>query len=492
MFNQVIQTINNNSRLKKYLQVGLVAALLIYLILILWPSKSYQQYEIEDIGLVGSLNFGKLNSNSLNFYNGLSFVSKNLDTGEERVLNAGLRLPVPDKLFWADDKGALLTFKSSFYYSSVENELVASGQKIDSSTKLYTWYLDFKSNKLSLVSKLPVQSSSAVYSAKDDGFYYINDESSLEYDSDSGPAFSQLFFYNISTSKSSVVAELDTIRGMKGLYTCPDKYTDSQTCLIALDSKDLKVEKLYRVNKSGELESILESKGILLPTSSINSYVTIDLDSSEQKGSIQEEGADVFGAATLLGINGESVRLGYDIGGSGFALWQGNDGKFVNLDNYLSGKTVKSKTPYYYRSGVISGQESASGRYSANLNGTNFESLFISNSGYSDSGDILMNSYEGKQMLFRPIDLSSNPELYLSDKNALAQTIESCSNGYAQGDSEYFVDSRTFRLYFADNNNLNTNIKQVSRCVSESGSSTLGYNLNIFVVDERSGRIVSD
>lgn len=485
MFNQILQAIQNKGKSKKQLTWLAIVLGIFALIFILWPRKGFQQYEIKATSLNSSLNFAKLTpENTLYYYNGASFISKNITSGEETILSSGSRLPVPDKLFWADSKGALMTFKDSYYYTKVQDELTNMGKKIDKSTKKYTWYLDFSSGRIFLAHVLPLDAESAYYSAKDSKFYFMDSAPVLE----EGP---NLLAFDTNSFKSSIASSALDITGFKSLEGCPTSLNNSLVCIIALDRGDPKNENLYSINQDSSLTKVFESSGLLLPTSQPEKYLSVleEPDNKDEEPIGEEaEGGGFHGPAALIDVIDKSTqKLGFEISGAGSAISLGSDGTFYVLDNFISGKVVKKKTPYYYRSGVLSRDSAKSKQYDAKMDGNVFESLFINESGYGQDGLTLMNDFDGDQLLFAK---KGSPGLILSDKSKVQIQVESCSKNITSSSVQYFGDTKTFRLYFDNTQQRDTNIARFADCLNKS--SFFGYNISYYITAPGSGKIISD
>ncbi len=144
------------------------------------------------------------NGNVINVYNGNSFYTVNTaeNNAVKVIYTPEYRLPTVANMSWAGNKGALLNFTGGIMYTPVYDYFVA--HDLDTiSDNYYTWYLDFTTGKLSLADEYSLESDTAYYSKKDNGFYYVP---SIQY-SETEADKNQLRFYSLDTQQTSTIID---------------------------------------------------------------------------------------------------------------------------------------------------------------------------------------------------------------------------------------------------------------------------------------------
>lgn len=495
MLNNLILRLNQDKIFRRKIFIATSTLGLILLIFTTLTRKSYDQYTFISTELDDSLNYAYLSSEYLYFYNGNSFLKKSLETGEEQTLSSGQYLPAISSLNWVGEEGVLLNFSSGFYYSEVESILRSKGKRINSGTKDLTWYLDFSTAKLSLVGNLEVTNNLSFYNKDEQKLYFISPQENLAEDNtDSGY---QLNSYALQDGKTLIEAPSLQASGIKSLVECPDAIRQSASfCLISLNREDESQEKLFSYSQN-KLSEVYASKNVLKATSNPNYYISIeDKDSIDRKQTTDQgdlEGAGLFGKGILInlkdGVNSES-SLGVDLNSGGTAFYLSPENNFLLIDNLLSGKETKDGKPFVYASGEINGQKSSFKKYKAKSVGQKFDSLFIKSHGYSSNGDILMSDFEGKMTLIS--NNKNKVSLSSVEQSEVSSSLNSCKKTSNISDIQYFDTSKQFKIFWEDNDNLQANIKVFGKCLDDSRINLYGYNIRYGVVDEDTGKIVSE
>ncbi len=156
---------------RKWAVVAVAILLLTVLAITLWPRTEYREYKLDKTALKATQHFAQLDGSDLYSFNGLGFYKTDTRSGEVSMLRGGLRLPEPDRIYWADDKGALMTFQHSFSLTAVDNALRAQGLRLNAETEGYSWYVDFATGQLQLASTTKVRADQALYSQAESGFF---------------------------------------------------------------------------------------------------------------------------------------------------------------------------------------------------------------------------------------------------------------------------------------------------------------------------------
>ncbi len=493
MFPQIIDSVNNNPKLKKALYgIGIFLAVVI-IFFSFKPKASADQYNITSVGLKDSVNFTKLSGTSLFYYNGSGFYKKDISSGEQTTLSTGLRLPTPNNIFWADEKGVMLSFKGSYYYTTLEDKLKSEGLRIDKNTKNYTWYLDFETNQLSLVAPSLVKNSTVAYSEEKQGFYFMHDDFQTNIDDEfhTDTEGNQLEFFELTQKKSNVVVEDLKVEGLLNIFICPN--TDQAVvCVVGINPNNNGYQALFSVQANGESKEILSSEGLILATNNSDYYITIETkDVKEDEDA--EEGGSVHGPAKLHNLKDGSVKdLGFDLSGAGSVAYIGQDGRFYILDEDFN-LDLETRKFNSYRSGsfnpkITKNIKAGSQVLKTESTGSDKALRFINTSGYSEDGTSLINSFDADQYLF--VKKDSNTKLSVRDAKKVQADIKTCTSEVNGSDLQYFVASKTFKVLLNYGSSLNSDAKSYTECISRLDM--YGYNFAIGVLDQESGKIVND
>lgn len=492
---------NRQTKFRLIMLIGLpLLFLVIIVIVVLRPASngsSAPQYNLRSTNLTASMDYPYLNGSDLYTYNGLAFYKTNMEASGSNatttVLSKGLRLPTPSNIYWADSRGALLTFKESFYLTPVETALTGIGQTINDTTRSYSWYLDFASGKLQLVNRRPIVPGLAHYSKSQKGFYYIESAFPDENDNIASP----LHFFDISANRDQIVSSNLGVTDVRRLTECPT--TDSTAkniCLVARDSKDQKAERLYNVSHNGRRTQLLDSKGRLFPTNNPNIYIAVSRGEEAEKiqGSRNQEQADFTEEpAVLHNLETNVTRtLDFRVGGSNnITAYFGDDDNFYFIDSVVEDKSNEEQPDaFVYRAGTIADGSASELRTVLFQDNTAFTGSLTSSNGYGNNGTSLLSTTNGGLMLFAKSD--SIVKLSGVDQQTVQATINTCKPTGFQ-DSQYFLDIRQFRVTFTADDSFANRIATFSDCMTKTNPSVItGYNFHFAGSDPINGRLSTD
>lgn len=475
----------NNRKLKLLMIGAALIVLIIVLAISLWPKETFPQHKLSKTSLQATQEFGYLRGTDIYAFNGMAFYKLNLnDTSKPTILSSGMKLPEPNNVYWANSRGALMTFKESFILSQVETELQARGEQLTPSTEAYAWYLDFASRSLKLVSKLPITPNLAYYSEKDGGFYYMTG-------GNEDPNATPLYFYDIASGQNQTISNDLAVVDITGLRQCSGA---ERLCFIARDRSNTATEKIYGIDGTGQKKVVLDSPGRLFATNNPDFYIAVgrgeDL-SHGTPGEHDEVQVD-YGPepAILHNISAKtSTPLGFDVSGSDIIAHFSQNGEFYVLDSNLT-EASEGKQNVSYRSGRLSDQKASSDVYPMTYaDGTAFTSAIIDITSHNGNQSLLT-LLDGSQAVFTA--QPNVPAIISKSQTEVQKTIDSCL-GSGRQESQFFPETRQFRVYFVENTNLATDIAAFSNCMAQSDPSTLiGYNFRFATRDPINGRITSN
>lgn len=481
------QSDHKNTTRRRWLIIGVILFVLIVGVVIAFNGLSQsgpQQYRLTKTGLKSQQNFGYMNGSDVYAFNGLAFYKTNANDGKVTILTSGQRFPVPSNIYWANSKGALLSFSSSFALSAVENTLQAKGQQLTEEVNNYSWYLDFASGTLNLVNKSPIVAGQAYFSEKDQGFYYVTNESSKL------GVTTPLYFYNIDAHQSKPISSDLEVTDMSSMTACP---ASDALCFTARDLSDTAKKKLYSIKQGEKKKVLFESDGQIFPTNNPELYIVVGRGSDPKKVSSEAPAGDQGKAdlsdesANLYSLKTNStIALDFKVGVSTPVL------HFIDATHFyiIQGASDDDKTPSY-RSGEISGDNAKTTIHPITYgDGTKFDTMITGVSSHGTGSQMLVTTTKDEQVLF------NDAKQYL---NLSAKTTEDANKivrdclGSGATDDQYFDEIKQFRVLFVADNNFTRNVASFSKCVIQADNSALnGYNFQFAGSDPFNGRISTD
>lgn len=457
-----------------------VAALFVILLIsALRPKETFQQAWIHKTDLSYDQNFTYLNGSTLYAYNGLAFYATTRE-GDVSVLSAKYRLPNPEKIYWANDQGALMTFSSGFYYSQIETELKKRGQSLGEATiQDYTWYLDFATNSFHLVT--PEKAESTYYSSKDRGFYYFTGTGNTP----------RLHFYDAATYKDKIVAEIPNIVDISNLTQC----TGTTACFVARDKNVPAAARLYEVKSNGTVTQMYDSKGRIFPTNKPDKYVVVETTKEDNYTDASYDEADFPETpAYLYDAGSKSLRgLGFEVGATPVTLHMLNDTEFYAFgEQFVTAYNDQKEVPAY-EAGRFKSKGDAKTALMPLLysDGSSFDSNLVAQLSQGGDKTTLLSDADQRQYLFdfnqKGKDIRAVTEL-AADTN-----VKSCIKSAGLANRDHYPEQKLFRIVFNDTPGFQNKIAAFSSCLTKTSDSPIvGYTYTFVGVDPTYDRIVTD
>lgn len=471
--------------------IASTAALIIIIVVVIIAGNSSGTIATSDYKLIKTdftgQNFTYLSGSEIYAYNGLAFYKTDINTKSVTVLNSGLRLPTPSSITWAGSQGALLSFKDSFSLTAVEKALATSNTPLNELSESYVWYLDFKSGSLSVMSASPIAKKTVLFSDSANGFYYIPDLSRNRVPS----AATQLIFYDVSTKAKRIVSSNLGLVSVSSVSNCS---ASELACVIDSDPTS---QKLYSIDKSGQKALVYDSKGTLYNTNSSTLFISIprvtDAKKANSAGTYYgPEDAYIFNSATnrttslKSKLQGPEINAAFDNEGN-FFIADSAPIEDVEADSVPANSAEPSN---YYIAGHIKDDKLKTVAKPLHLtDGTVLTDNISSLLGQGNNGTALVETLGGKQLLFGNNQSITAP---VSDsQDTVSRIIKQCNSTNVQP-SQYFNDTRTFRVYINDDDNFARSVNAFGSCMAKSPTSLVGYNYQLSGISPENGRITTD
>ena len=461
------------------LAVGLAILFGVLLVFALRPKEKFDQGWIHKANLTYDQNYTYLQGSTLYAYNGAAFFSTD-KSGRTTVLNAKYRLPTPDSIYWANDKGALLTFKASFYSTQIEAEIKNHGGSLaQEKTKEYMWYLDFSTNQIHLVNT--AKPSAAYYSTKDNAFYYaVTNGSALE-----------LHSYSLDTSKDQQLDTLQNITDVTRLTKCADQ----KLCFIGRDTYNQDSQRLYGIDQSNNLAQLYDSKGRIFPTNDANKYTVVESVSANNNTDTGDDEADFPDTPAFLydAINKSKRGLGFKTGISPVTLiFRSSDEFYAFSDQFTTSYNGQDNVPAY-EAGRFKGRGEAkiAAMPLLTANGSVLKDKLTSQLSQGGDGFALLSAASQQQYLF---DFNqASKDIPVVDQTQATATVDNCIKTAGLVGKDYFEDQKLYRIIFYDTAGFQQKIAKFDMCLENATQPPLiGYQYSFVGIDPKFKRIVTD
>jgi len=473
-----------NIDIKKYLPFAYIAGgIIVLIILISWIiAPKYGSLELTKTPFITE-NFTSFSNGTLYNYNGAAFYSVNpKDPNDIRVLSTGLRLPAVERLYWADDKGALIVFSDTQTDGSlVEKELASRGKVFDSTTTRYIWYLDFKTNSLHLVSDVSIDSDNAYYSPSKQSFYFSTlpfHQTHGEDEEDHGPT---LWIYStVKRERKESVADIGS-GIVRYIGPCPngeacviqDEQSGKQTLWAIVSGKKKVIANTYNsVSSTGDPSIFLGEKNEKVGTAGDAEDTELQADlfvlnvqKNEEKTTAVRVGVGVSPTASSYD-NGKKLVL-YDD-----SLLTNNKSTFRNIAPDIFG-TLHSKQETYNLTKRDSLSEDITGVLSR-----------------STEGVTVVGGSKGGVYLHSPSSYNYTSETY--DEKTLKTVLKSCIDKYTKY-YEYAPEIRQATVGVVFDDNFASTIKKFSSCIASTDKKAfVGQNYIFIGLSPIDGRFVTN
>ena len=406
-------------------------------------------------------------NNKIRAYNGVSFyeIDPISDTKPKILYTPNFRLPKPSKTVYSDN-GVLLNFESGINFSPVE-EYFEKNDISSFSSPLMTWYLDFSDGSFSLVNASDIKENLAVYSEKDNGYYFVANNN---LDADETGSGDSVYFYDLKTKSSSVVTS-DSKYIISSLSSC-DK--DSfNLCVVGqnLDESDGKLS-LSAVSKDGSIKTIKKVDGQILNTPDKNVFLNLTDTSTDGEIDVVYKKIDIFDIS-----NDKITSFSGEVPDSNLAISKlENNYYFVNgLDNNLA----------YLNTGI---SNSVDWRPLPINKDMSINNGFIVYNNLSTNDFILVQQPNGNYYI-----INNSPTDQQFNKTKEEQVTKVVNECVQVPDTETSV-SRDGSLYsiYIDYNKLSESIVIINKCLAKNVDNLYGYTYEFRGIDTLNGRVATD
>lgn len=465
---------------RKRVVIAIVFGLLVTIVLIILFTPLYGSFSVHKTPYRSNM-LATVQGEYIYGYSGAAFYKTNIKNSEDvTVLNSGLRLPTIETSHWVGDQGILLSFTDGGVTKSlIEEALAARGERWNDETMNYVWYLNFKTNQLSLVNRFGIAGDSVVYSAQKQGVYYVGYSDVLleEEQEENAP----LQFFSTTNYTSEIVEKnVASPISLSYLGDCPK---DSGYIVCIIETKDDK----YVVNGIGEgkkTKLIDKSFDNITPTANPSIYIgTVNhvISSSHQED--EELAADLY----RIDIENNSVsKLNTPISASRSILANTT----VNDQFYVFEPSVGDDTNEV---AYISGSKNLLGFYRTKPQAATTDSeskSIIGPFSRTANGESMFHDVEGNTYLITPSGQDYKPTT-LSEQE-MKSKLFNCFNTYTKG-YLYTAELKQFKINIQYDASFNKNIADFSKCaIDASPKTSVGYSFIFLGVSPSSGKFVTD
>lgn len=481
----------------KWAAILIPLALVIVAIFYFATRPGYVEFNVSTTDLESQKNFSYVHGTDLYAYNGMVFYKQNVTTGEITVLSEGQRLPKPDDIYWANDKGALMKFSGSYALTAVEDHFNVPEESIllPEDVENYTWYYNFESGDLNYVTRASVVPGNTYYSEEDGGMYFIGNDGV-------GPTTqTPLYFYDTNRQELTELAFDLAVTDMTHVGPCPDNVEGA--CFTARDNEDTSKKRVYNVTPDSEEKKVLfETDAQLFATNNPNYYLTSDYAQEEEahshSGNYSGPAGDVSSAdasddlpVVLRNISDDSSRtLDFTIGLAEPSFYFLGDDRFYVLHS----NTANAEEKTIYRSGELTGDGSRSEEFTLTSGGKPYEAVVNMINSQGGDGITLATNLEDRQILFTQSG-SDMPEISVAtmpDAETAKRVVEGCAQ--SEGDqSEYYEEENQFILLTLADDNFQRRYEQYAQCIADENPEVFyGYTFQLAGYDPGNGRVSTD
>lgn len=496
-YNNQQPAIDKRVKFIKWAAIIIPIVLIVLAIIYFATRPSYVEFNVSTTDLESRNDFGYVHGTDLYAYNGMVFYKQNVTNGDITVLSEGQRLPKPEDVYWANDKGALMKFSGSYALTAVEDHFNVPEDTIllPQDVENYTWYYDFATGDLNYVTRASVIPETAYYSEQDGGMYFIGNDGV-------GPTTqTPLYFYDTNSQKLTQMSFDLNVTDMTHVGACPSEMKG--VCFTARDNDDTSKKRVYNVTRDSEKKNVLfESDGQLFPTNNPNYYLTASYAQEEEAhshgGSYDGPAGDVSDAdasdetpVVLHNLTDDSSRtLDFTTGLAEPSFYFLGEDKFYVLHS----NTADAKEKTIYRSGELTGDGSRSEEFTLTSDGKPYEGVVNTINSQGSDGITLATNLEDRQILFtqtgegmKTINVAAMP-----DAETAKRVVEGCMQ--REGDKvDYYEDTEQFVLLTLADNNFQQRYAQYAQCIADENPKVFyGYRFQLAGYDPGNGRVSTD
>jgi hypothetical protein len=476
-----------------------VAVLLIvtYIVYVILSYSSPRDYSLSPTSLSRD-SHSLLKDNTLYSYNGLSFLKKDISTGDTTTLATGEDFGTIENLQWVGDRGVLLSIAGGYGPGIVSKAIEREGiELLDTPIDSLWWYYDFKNKSLNQLEQPP-----------DIGTYITTgpDTSRVFYLSTAGSSYemygqtANIVSYNLDTKETKDYYIPDDTSFVRYTGDCPG----AELCVVLRKSGEQTTTSLLTFS-NGEPEELVSTNGVISFTNRPGTVVVTEqrFDSSiatEETEGYTEQEVD-YGVMDAYFYNTESKErqtTGFEVSSDDFYTFlDGQPGQhgtyFVAVGSALTqDNTITEFSEADTSVASVRGAYSLLGRVATTSSTIelpeNAESLFFPS--VVDRFNRLVNDIDATNYYLTEED---NPQLVTRDQDAADIVVEECSSDNDIS-YEYANEIYEYRILapYREDGTLPSQITEFSDCVASKSDAGLfiGYSFNFSFTDTESGRIV--
>lgn len=470
------------ANIKKLKLVAIVFLLLVLTVFIyyIFTRVSFKKYQITTT-FIPSSQPAHITNDYVYGYNGAFFYKKSLEkNGDTTILMKSMKFPKVETLVWAGDDGVAVLFSNNgIVGSAIEEESRAQDLQLYNNNNRYLWYIDFKTEKISLLSTDSIEKEKVAYSSKSKSIYFAR-TSTREGDTVSNMP-TTISRFSTAAHTTEIVKSFQNTYHLSSLFECGDY----EICWTKYDEKST----VFGLNKSTE-KAVASSNLRFIKNSDTQQYIysvspvttKVSLNDSDfaQNIHIVQHELNNNSTSTIdtVLISSPLLYIVNDDGGDSF---------------YILGANIPSRSSVSY----IAVGKSLLGKHKTN------QVKFINSPSNIDSAPIVQSSNKKGMSL---IAIGDSPTYYITHpnnvqvslspssptKNEVTTLYSKCSSKGAGG-VDYNPDSRDIKLSVVYDENFAQNTKNAIQCIAASSiERALQYNFSFVGTDPANGRYVTD
>lgn len=405
---------------------------------------------------LGSNSYAHLYNSEIYSTDGDAFMKTNIKSGDTTTLLNGLRIPTISSLAWVGDKGVIVKFSGSVLYTKAQNSIDVFGSDTDQEAVNYSWYIDFTSKDIRLITRDSVVSQ----------VYYDTDSGLAYYAIQSPGGLITFQKYNPSTGQVNTITDISAnTASISSIYGC-----DKSVCAIAINQDGTAISSTIIKLTDHFFDKIASYTGIATHIDNPSGTLVLTATGSVSDN-VEYTDAGPYDAKLYI-ANGKTESLG-SVSSTNNYYGVINRRIVIISDNDSRGALLK------YNTKSLLGLPLTITKDSVLPNNASFSSVV----GQSDNF-ILLRSGDSSYYLLS--DSSSTISTSITNNSDVSSLINSCSTdiNYSSSDKQYTIN------VFSDSS-LETTIKQVSDCIHKEPKAT-NYSYHFVIVSPTSGRIISN
>lgn len=415
-------------------------------------------------------------------YNGSSFIE--ISPGDDTtkvVYTPKTRFPSVRDMVYAPGEGVLLTFSGSTISTPVFDYKLKHNQNLASDNN-YTWYLDFKTDKLTQVFDFEVPADLMYYNSSDNKFYLIN--------GNSYEGYNDFLSFDFASKKLSMITNDLDFSDITNMHQCGDS-----TCLIGSLNATKDKSTIAQLSASGKMTKVKDVDGKILPTPNNTTFALLtDPDNSIPEDEyVAEENEDdpdkdeysagivSYRNLTMLDISTDESRDYegiYNVNGSigsyddNFYYMNGTDGTYQYFKRSAKDLEFKYDTDEY-----------------------DFDYGFINIAKIGQSFALIADTDREVYIVSTTADFNT---FNIPEPEQVSKNIDTCvdqvnSNITVQGEDDITADfDIDFEILVPDDTDFNSTIYKMNQCLGADTSNLIGYSYRYTGVSPINGKITTE